>query len=319
MELLERYLLQIGRYLPKKDREDTLNELRSLLLDQYDSRNNGELEESMLIHNIIQDFGYPKDVALEYRSDQPLVSRELEPLMYLIIKIMSFTLPLSILLANLIGYLSNNDSNTIMDLLLEAAYTIPDILTSYITALGIIFIIFILINKYASIPVIVKESDFDPNSLPQIPKSVYKVSLFETVLNIFGSILFLYLINYQPGLITIMHSSVKEPLLNNNFDTLLPFLNIGSFVSLSISIIHLIKRRRNYTIATLEMLHGIYSVILLIVLATRDIFNPIIIDRYNIDFLPNVFRINMGIIGVVAIVVILIKYIRVLFSKKDRS
>ncbi len=56
MELLERYLGQIKKHLPIKDREDTLNELRSLLcygnkLTSLDISNNTAIERLML-HNM---------------------------------------------------------------------------------------------------------------------------------------------------------------------------------------------------------------------------------------------------------------------------
>ena len=53
MEYLERYLIQIGRYLAKKDRQDTINELRDLLMENFDNFPDQSLSEEE--KNILED------------------------------------------------------------------------------------------------------------------------------------------------------------------------------------------------------------------------------------------------------------------------
>lgn len=315
MELLERYLLQVERYLPHKDRKDTIDELRSLLLDQFDSRVEEGLEEYDLIYIIIKEFGYPKDVALKYRSTQPLVSRELEPLMFLIIKIMSVILPVVLLLVNLIEFYNSGETVTVMSMLLESAYTIPDILTTYITALLVVFVTFVVLERYATLPIVVEEKEFDPNSLLPLPKKVYKVSLFETVFNILGDVLILYLINMRQGLITIYFENIAQPLLNTNFEAILLLINISIFLGLAIHIIHLVKRRKNFTTATMELFHRVYAVVIFIILSTTSVFNVIVIEGYNLTTVTSIFK-TLMIIGAVGTAVgAFATYLRVIIAK----
>ena len=50
MELLNRYLNEIKRYLPFKDRDDTLKELENLLLEDLEVRvSNGENKDTAFV------------------------------------------------------------------------------------------------------------------------------------------------------------------------------------------------------------------------------------------------------------------------------
>jgi hypothetical protein len=57
MDLLERYLRQIERYLPFKERSETTKELRNLILDQLDEAVNNGLDKETTLYNIIVEMG----------------------------------------------------------------------------------------------------------------------------------------------------------------------------------------------------------------------------------------------------------------------
>lgn len=317
MQLLERYLVQIGRFLPKQDKEDTLKELRSLILENYDNQMNTEDTVDERIYNVIKEFGKPRDVASRYKTEQPLLSREIEPLVFLILKITSFTLPGAMMLAGIIGYFQSHDEVTTMGLLLDMAYSIPSILTTLLTALAFIYLLFVLIGRRLPLEFKLKEMTFEPYLLPAIPKSALKISKFEAIFNIFGGVFFLYLFNLEPGLISVTYEGVREPLLNSNFEKILPLLNISVFLTIGYNIAFLYKGAKTKISGTVEFFQGILAGVVLILLASTNVFNEIIISGYDLSVIPKIFKIMMIVGAVASIIGSIVKYIKVLLSEKD--
>ncbi len=314
MILLERYLLQVERYLPFKERKDTIEELRGLILDQVDSLvSTGESEEKA-VYKVLLDLGEPKEVANGYHEIRPIISKELEPILMLVLKIVSISLPLTILFAESLSFVFNTSNFTFMDFLLNIAYNIPSALYALVMALGTVFIIFYLIERFAQPKFEFNEKIFNPDHLPDIPIKVFKISLGESIFVILITVLALYLINYQQGLISVYYDDVKIPLLNSNFDIILPFINIGWLTAIILHIYYLFSRTRNIPSKTIETILGIYGGILLIVLATSNILNEVVIDGYNLTVLPNILKIVFIIVGCSSIVAKIIEYVKMFIN-----
>jgi|LGOV01.1.fsa_nt_gb hypothetical protein len=330
MKLLERYLLQVEKYLPLKDRKDTLEELKNLLLEDIAERTaNGQPEEDAE-YEVIKTFGDPRKVALKYRNDNAIISREMEPLLYLLLKIIIIVVPSSILLASIVGYLNSDVPFDFIDFLLEILFTIPDMFSAALTGVGTVFIIFAIIEKYFKSYVIEeleKEGflgedgavEFDPKNLPKIPDSVYKVSIFESVIAIIGGIVFLYLFNYQPGLIAVYFDGERLLLLNDSFNNILPIINAGLIFGLIIETIHLIKRQKSLTTTTFELINKMIGVLIFILLATSDVLNQIVIDGYELEVLSTMFIIGMWVGATANFFGGIYTYIKILIKRNEKE
>lgn len=299
MDLLERYLYQVRKFLPIKERNDVIKELRSLILDQLEAY--PESDQEYKLNEILIEMGTPRDTARKYREDRPLLSREMEPVIEFIIKIMVITFPLVFLFAQLIGFLTANDSYTTMDLLLHLVYQIPTIISALLSAIGIVFLIFVLVERYINPKFELPVEHFNPKSLPDIPTKDFKVNIVGVIIEMLITVLFLYLINYQEGLIAVYYDGNSEPLLNANFQKILPLLNIGLFITIVVNIYYVFARRKNLISKTVELFQGIYNGVVMIFLATSDIFNEVIIDGYNLEIVPNIIRYVFIFIGVLTI------------------
>lgn len=315
MELLDRYLLQVQRYLPLKDREDTIKELKGLLLEDYDNRiENGENNEDAL-YNLLKDFGDPKEVALKYRNDAPIISREMEPFLYLVLKIVIITAPAGILLARLIDFASSNETFNLMKILLEVFYSMPAMVEGAIFGAGFVFIMFFLVGRYITPNIVLEVNEFEPNHLPLIPSKVFKVSLFESVFSISAGILFLYLINYQQGLISIYLDGNSYRLLNDHFNDILSFININVMFGIVISFIHVFKRKKTMVTSTLELMSTMFGGAIFLMLATGSIFNEVIIDGYDLDIIPTLFVIGMYVGAVLSFIGGIVIYVKVIIQR----
>lgn len=81
MELVDRYISAVQRYLPDEKRSDIGRELKAHLLDQLDSQQD-ELGRQLTDDEVtatLQQWGHPRQVAVKYVPPTPLVSSELMP------------------------------------------------------------------------------------------------------------------------------------------------------------------------------------------------------------------------------------------------
>ncbi|AIO18586.1 hypothetical protein KQ51_00706 [Candidatus Izimaplasma bacterium HR1] len=302
MELLDRYLKQIERYLPFKDRKETIKELRSLILDQVDELVSQGLDQEKVLFNVITDMGEPREVASNYNESGPMISKEMEPILLLVFKIVSITLPLAVLFANALDFVFEYPNFTIMEFLLDSAYNIPTALYSLLVGYGFIFIIFYLIERFVKPKFEVQKIEFNPNLLPKIPGKDFEVSIFGAIIGILATCLALYLFNLNPGLIAIYFEGDRLPLFNDNFDKVLIFMNIGWFTSIILYSYYIYKRRKTITSKTVELIHTIYSGAIMILLGSSNVFNTIIVEGYDLTFIPNIFKIVMIILGIIVII-----------------
>jgi hypothetical protein len=81
MELVDRYIQAVQRYLPKENRADIGRELSSHLLDQLESQQDdlGRPLTEQEVAATLQSWGHPRQVAAKYVPPTPLVSSELMP------------------------------------------------------------------------------------------------------------------------------------------------------------------------------------------------------------------------------------------------
>jgi len=85
MNLVDRYVNEVGRRLPRKQREDVKMELRSTLEDSLEDRVDGEPSEED-VEAVLIEFGSPEKVAASYQpSGQYLVGPDMFPFFKIVI------------------------------------------------------------------------------------------------------------------------------------------------------------------------------------------------------------------------------------------
>lgn len=314
MDLLERYLKQIERYLPFKDRNETTKELRSLILDQVDVLLRKGISEDDAIYQIIKEMGEPREVASKYNESRPMFSREMEPIMMLVFKIVSITLPLTVLFGQSMEYIFSTNEFNVMNFFIDIVTNIPSALYSLLVGYGFIFIIFFLIEKFIQPKFEVETKEFNPNLLPKIPAKAFKVSVFESVFVILLICFAVYIFNLRPGLIAVYYDQGRIPLLNENFNRVLMFMNIGWFVSIGLHVYYLFKRKKNIKSKTVEFIHDIYSGAVLILFAVSNVINNVVIEEYDLTFIPNMIKITFMFIGIAVIIGGVVQFVKMFIN-----
>ncbi|HNB53933.1 MAG TPA: hypothetical protein PK530_18445 [Anaerolineales bacterium] len=163
MELIERYLQEIGRHLPRNlsrtQRADILTELRSALMDTLDARGGNPSEE--VIVQGIQEMGAPEKVAASYHAEgQYLIGPALYPTFKLVLGIVFSAVIGAQLIAIVVATGLDREAFSFYDEFLQIISSLP-------SALGSVVIVFALLQYWEVRPEM-KAEPFDPRKLPQL-------------------------------------------------------------------------------------------------------------------------------------------------------
>jgi hypothetical protein len=319
--MIERYLYAIEKYLPKKSRKDIINELRSLIYDEVEARKDATaLSEDAIIKAVLIELGRPQHVAASYLNTGEFINKSLEPLFWMIVKIVAIVVPIALFFVQTLSYFNSHLIYKFSEYLLFILESVPSMITSVFTSFGVITLIFYGISRYdaATLEAEMALDPFDPEKLPKIPDSVYKISLIERLAALIFSLGLLYILNYQQGVIAVYSGGERYPLLNDTFDTLLLFINIGIITQMIIAIIDLIYQRKTLATKTATYIQTLYSAVILLVLAFTDSFNEIVINTYDLSIVFTIFTVVLVFAAIASIIGGTVDFIKV-FLQTDTN
>ncbi|MCX6035024.1 MAG: hypothetical protein NTV38_08625 [Chloroflexi bacterium] len=242
--LIDTYVSEVGRHLPRKTRADIEAEIRSILQDMLDERSQktGKPVDDDLTLDVLKAYGAPEKVAATYLGERYLIGPRLYPIFMLVLRIVLLVtgilaaIGLGIALSHTIG----NPQNA-FETIIKA---IANFAASIMTALGNIVLIFAILEwalfragakvDVRSLP---KEKEWDPSSLTKV-STPNQVKMGETIVEIVGCFAAIVIFNFYPQIIGFTPSlnSVFEngnwssatfvPLLSEAFFYYVPFLTL---------------------------------------------------------------------------------------------
>lgn len=189
MNLLDRYLQEVGRHLPRKDREDILVELRSSLVDALEDRVEGEpTEEEMSA--VLQEFGPPKEVAARYHPEgQYLIGPSLYPLFRFVIWIALLASVGAQLLAWGVAVFLAGEPFSPLEMLAGLLNSLP-------LTFGWVVLVFMLLQRFEVRPEL-DEKPWEPESLPPLDQG-QEVKRGDLIAGLVFGILFFVLVVFFP-------------------------------------------------------------------------------------------------------------------------
>jgi hypothetical protein len=197
MDLLERYLQAVRTYLPKRQQEDILKELRENLLAQIEDRESAlgrPLNEDQLLE-ILKKHGHPLFVATRYRQTRHLIGYTLFPVYWVVMKIMLGIMGFSYAVSVLVQIAQGKP-------MFEALGALFSYVGAVLPTFAIVTIIFAVLDigndKFRLLERVTKESNekFDPRTLPRLrpPSDTSEdkpIPRYKTAIELFFSAAFL--------------------------------------------------------------------------------------------------------------------------------
>lgn len=198
-ELVERYIHQVGRYLPPKERAEIEAELRSQIEDQLDDRF-GSAPTPADVASVLTEWGHPAKLARSYREDQVLIGPDIYPLMMTTLRYGWLIVPPLVLFMNVLAALTSSVPVTFAGLVLEPL--LAALYATFIFSALVVLIFAIVQRSGVALPELAKP--FNPVNLPQVDDPGV-VDRFESAFGImFGAVIMLLLVYWlQVGGLTL--------------------------------------------------------------------------------------------------------------------
>ena len=232
MKLIDRYVTQVGKYLPAKTREDIERELKSTLEDMLEDRaqNLARPADEAMELELLREYGVPDKVADTYHSTQYLIGPRMYPMFIMVLKIV-FTVLSALAVVGLVvalgkvGFAGREFAQTLMQ-------TVGGYIGAAITAFGNVVLVFVLLERFlpdSEIKGLKTSEEWDPATLlkEQDPDMVKRGELIAEIIFTFAAVI---LLNFYPQFLGMSFFVDGEwffiPMFSDNFFRFLPWINL---------------------------------------------------------------------------------------------
>ena len=204
MKIIDQYVHETGRRLPVKGRAETIKELRSLLLDELETRFGVEPTEEQA-KSLLSEHGAPADVARRYGGDLPVIAPALADLYFLIMGIilgaMAIAFTTIFVVEAATGALSEASLwRAILDVPLRTV-------SAFFSGAGVLTLIFIGITRTVWRSGESLASDWTPDELKDVVIEPQSESAFSHYFSIVVGVAVIVLLNVYPGIVTLAENA----------------------------------------------------------------------------------------------------------------
>jgi hypothetical protein len=244
MKLIELYLDEIKHHLPPRNRDDILKEIRSNLMDMIEDQNPDPENEpnQALVRDILNQFGAPRDVALQYGAKNYLIGPRFFPIYLQVLKIVLIVVAAVSVLGLTVALISQTEmtSGVIETIIETIVEMVGGTFNSLFTAFGIVTLVFAGIERTTSEDIKIKpEKTWSVDDL--IEKAlVERVKIAELTFEITLTIIFLVVLNFFQDKIGIYYLTetgwVGAPILNENIQSYLPWISAFQILSIGLNL-----------------------------------------------------------------------------------
>lgn len=193
MNLLDKYVAEIGKYLPRRNRADIEAEIRSTLEDMLDERKqSAEATEAETVA-VLKEYGAPRKVAASYGAVQYLIGPRLYPTFALVLKIVITTLGMVALIGFGFSVVRTGLSGPEMSSALAKAAL--ELVGTLFSAFGNLVLVFAILERMLPVSVLDgKEKDWNPADLAKEPDP-NQVKYAELIASIVFTLIFVVILN----------------------------------------------------------------------------------------------------------------------------
>lgn len=253
MNLIDKYIAEVGKYLPRKNRADIEAEIRSTLEDMLEERKqaDGQVNEAAVV-TLLKEYGTPRKVAESYTGPRYLIGPRMYPMFELVTKIVMACVFGALLLAFVInGAVTKSFAGT--EFISFLAQFWSGLFGALISTFGSLVITFAIMERVMPAGKIEKEmeEEWDPADLAKEPDPD-EVKMSEAIATIIFTIAGLIIFNLYPNIIGLGFMTDGKwtfiPILSEAFFRYLPWINLLGVVQIVFSLYQL--RQKAWTLFT---------------------------------------------------------------------
>jgi hypothetical protein len=239
MNLIERYVYEVGQNLSGKNRQDIEKEIRSLIEDSLEARTQSEgrpADDEMMV-SVLKEFGPPEKMAASYQQPRYLIGPRLYPTFWLVLRVVLLVLLVIFLVILAINL--GEPPYTVTGLFQSKITALADLVASALSALGNVVLIFAIL-EWALPKTSGKPKEWDPRKLKDREDAGH-VRTVPMLVGIAGSVVMILLFNFWPKMIvslTPIDGKINfVPMVGDNFNLYLPYLNLLYVLEIALNVI----------------------------------------------------------------------------------
>lgn len=304
IELIDRYVHQVGLYVRPKERAEIEAELRSQIQDQLEDRYGGS-PTAAEVTSVLKQLGDPRTMAASYGGEQYLVGPDLYPFMMPVLRFGLPLVPAVVVIANVIGAVLSPAGDDWPGLLIGSIFSAAQVAIIFFAVVVMFFAI--LQHSGEELGAQAKTSEFNPLELPPV-NDPSTVDRFESGVGIaVGTLMVIALLYFlQVGGLTLRFnlSDPGEVLpVPTNWLFVLLVTTLGDVV---LNLWALIRRRWTLglwlaqTMMELVGAVGLYFVLFTPLAERLAQTAPELVERLRLDQLPAWITVSIVIIIVLA-------------------
>jgi hypothetical protein len=277
MNLIDKYIVEVGKHLPRKNRADIEAEIRSTLEDMLEERTQGKgPADEAAIMNLLKEYGSPREVAATYKTHPYLIGPRLFPIFETVLRIVLVVVAGASLIGLAVSLAKTGLSGP--EFVTSIGEWFGGLISGLIAAFGNIVLVFAILERTQAANKFEKEfKEWDPEELKSEPDPD-QIDLPDHIATIIFTFLGLVILNLYPGLLAIRYLDdgtwVSVPVLTEAFFRFLPWINILSLLQIVFHGFMLGQRMWAPATRILHVLLDIVGMVLaIVILRTPGVFN----------------------------------------------
>jgi hypothetical protein len=320
MNLIDKYITEVGKHLPRRNRADIEAEIRSTLEDMLEERTQGKGPAGEgTVMELLKEYGSPREVAATYKTHQYLIGPRLFPIFETVIRIVLAVVAGASLIGLAVGLTKTGLTGPAF------ASTIGEwfggLISGFIAAFGNVVLVFAILERTQAANEFEKDfKEWDPKELKSEPDPD-QIDLPDHIATIIFTFLGLVILNLYPGLLAIRYPSegtwVTLPILTETFFRFLPWINILSLLQIVFHGYMLGQRFWTPVARIFDVLIDVAGMVLaVVILRTPGVFNltaevwRAIGDAEAAESLSRLFTLLPNLILAIVVIVTTVKVIK---------
>ena len=320
MNLIDKYIAEVGKHLPRSNRADIEAEIRSTLEDMLEERTPGQGPASeATVMELLREYGSPREVAATYKTHPYLIGPRMFPIFETVIRIVLAVVAGASLIGLAVGLVDTGLAGPAF------ASTIGEwfggLISGLIAAFGNVVLVFAILERTQAANQFEKDfKEWDPKELKSEPDPD-QIDRPDHIATIIFTFLGLVILNLYPGLLAIRYPSegtwVSLPVLTETFFRFLPWINILSLLQIVFHGYMLGQRFWTPVARIFNVLIDIAGMVLTVVLLrTPGVFNftsevwSAIGDADSAESLSRLFTLLPNLIIAIIVIVTIVSVIK---------
>lgn len=283
-KLIDRYLYDVTRRLPEKLRKDIEEELRTLIEDMLEERQDSGQSEEKNIEEVLTELGEPALLAEKYRGDKAhLIGGEYYPLYCQILKVVLICVGVGVLVSAIVSFFVSAvemDANGMMQLVQDGFIDFAVIPSALIQAFGWVTLVFFFLER-EQVKLQDMKTSWSVNSLPEIPYKKAVIDKGDSIVGIIFAVIFIVVFVCVPELLGAWITDangemVAIPVFNMSiWSKVLPLMVASFVVGIVDDLTKLVVGQYNHIVMWVNVVCSLISIGLTVALFQfHTLFNP---------------------------------------------